>query len=124
MSGRTRRASTSPSASAYGRAAATRSVARFILLAATISIVRVILRVFSTDLMRPLSSRPLAMAAGAYLTNWALYASMPRLRSASVSLESALLVRIVSPTCGYWAFMYVWKPVSQARTRLVSMPSR
>jgi hypothetical protein len=28
---------------------------------ATISIVRVILRVFSTDLIRPLSSRPLAM---------------------------------------------------------------
>ncbi len=39
----------------------TRSCARFIFDVATISIVRVILRVFSTDLMRPLSSRPLAM---------------------------------------------------------------
>ena len=46
---------------AYGRAAATRSVARFNFDVATISMVRVIFRVFSTDLMRPLSSRPLAM---------------------------------------------------------------
>src|SRR3954462_16039538 len=52
---------TSPNAWAYGRAAMTRSIARFIFDVATISIVRVILRVFSTDLMRPLSSRPLAM---------------------------------------------------------------
>ncbi len=51
------------SACAYGRAATTRSCARFIFDVATISIVRVILRVFSTDLMRPLSSRPLAMQA-------------------------------------------------------------
>src|SRR4051812_42287479 len=52
---------TSPNDCAYGRAATTRSCARFIFEVATISIVRVILRVFSTDLMRPLSSRPLAM---------------------------------------------------------------
>src|SRR3954469_20444011 len=52
---------TSPSALAYGRAPTTRSWARFIFDVATISIVRVILRVFSTDLMRPLSSRPLAI---------------------------------------------------------------
>src|SRR4051812_9462371 len=52
---------TSESAVAYGRAATTRSCARFILDVATISIVRVILRVFSTDLMRPLSSLPLAI---------------------------------------------------------------
>ena len=52
---------TSPSARAYGRAATTRSWARFIFEVATISIVRVILRVFSTDLIRPLSSRPFAM---------------------------------------------------------------
>src|SRR5690242_1215827 len=52
---------TSPNACAYGRAAMTRSIARFIFDVATISIVRVILRVFSTDLMRPLSSRPLAI---------------------------------------------------------------
>src|SRR5512143_1608407 len=55
---------TSRNACAYGRAAATRSCARFIFDVATISIVRVILRVFSTDLMRPLSSRPLAIGAG------------------------------------------------------------
>src|SRR5512143_371163 len=53
---------TSRNACAYGRAAATRSCARFIFEVATISIVRVILRVFSTDLMRLLSSRPLAIA--------------------------------------------------------------
>src|SRR5512140_900177 len=52
---------TARSASAYGRAASMRSDARFILDVATISIVRVILRVFSTDLMRPLSSLPLAI---------------------------------------------------------------
>src|SRR6476661_3467748 len=52
---------TSASALAYGRAATTRSCARFIFEVATISIVRVILRVFSTDLMRPFSSRPLAI---------------------------------------------------------------
>src|SRR6266576_2739514 len=52
---------TSRSACAYGRAAVTRSCARFIFDVATISIVRVILRVFSTDLMRLLSSRPLAI---------------------------------------------------------------
>src|SRR5215470_1742455 len=52
---------TSRSACAYGRAAATRSCARFIFDVATISIVRVIFRVFSTDLMRVLSSLPLAM---------------------------------------------------------------
>src|SRR5678816_2513911 len=52
---------TSRSACAYGRAADTRSCARFIFDVATISIVRVILRVFSTDLMRLLSSRPLAI---------------------------------------------------------------
>src|SRR6185503_9043813 len=57
-------AMTSRSASAYGRAAPTRSCVRFIFEVATISIVRVILRVFSTDLMRPLSSRPLAIARG------------------------------------------------------------
>src|SRR5260221_8591433 len=54
---------TSESACAYGRAATTRSCARFIFEVATISIVRVILRVFSTERMRPLSSRPLAMTA-------------------------------------------------------------
>src|SRR5439155_27163021 len=53
---------TSRSDSAYGRADDTRSCVRFIFEVATISSVRVILRVFSTDLMRPLSSRPLAMA--------------------------------------------------------------
>src|SRR5437762_12191446 len=53
---------TSLSAFAYGRAATTRSCARFIFDVATISIVRVILRVFSTDLMRRLSSRPLAIS--------------------------------------------------------------
>jgi hypothetical protein len=53
---------TSPNDFAYGRAAITRSIARFIFDAATISIVRVIFRVFSTDLMRPFSSRPFAMA--------------------------------------------------------------
>src|SRR3954469_25933780 len=52
---------TAPNDCAYGRAATTRSIDRFIFDVATISIVRVILRVFSTDLMRPLSSRPLAM---------------------------------------------------------------
>src|SRR3954468_19260012 len=52
---------TSLSAFAYGRAATTRSDARFIFDVATISIVRVILRVFSTDLIRPLSSLPLAI---------------------------------------------------------------
>ena len=60
-SGEYRLAITSRSACAYGRAADTRSCARFIFDVATISIVRVILRVFSTDLMRPLSSRPLAI---------------------------------------------------------------
>src|SRR3954470_7325441 len=55
---------TSPSAVAYGRAPTTRSWARFIWDVATISIVRVILRVFSTDLMRPFSSRPLAIDQG------------------------------------------------------------
>src|SRR4029079_126584 len=55
---------TSRNACAYGRAADTRSCARFIFDVATISIVRVILRVFSTDLMRPLSSRPLAILPG------------------------------------------------------------
>src|SRR3954469_9716781 len=52
---------TAPNDCAYGRAATTRSIDRFIFEVATISIVRVILRVFSTDLMRPFSSRPLAM---------------------------------------------------------------
>src|SRR6476469_6663538 len=52
---------TSRSACAYGRAAATRSCARFIFDVATISIVRVIFRVFSTDLMRVLSSLPFAI---------------------------------------------------------------
>src|SRR5439155_17369717 len=52
---------TSRSDSAYGRADDTRSCVRFIFEVATISSVRVILRVFSTDLMRPLSSRPLAI---------------------------------------------------------------
>src|SRR6476619_625893 len=52
---------TAASALAYGRAATTRSWARFIFEVATISSVRVILRVFSTDLMRPLSSRPFAI---------------------------------------------------------------
>src|SRR4051812_37723117 len=61
-SGEYRFAITSDMAFAYGRAATTRSCARFIFDVATISIVRVILRVFSTDLMRPLSSRPLAIA--------------------------------------------------------------
>src|SRR5947209_17656042 len=60
---------TSVRAFAYGRAATTRSCARFIFDAATISIVRVIFRVFSTDLMRPFSSRPLAMAQSRRLTN-------------------------------------------------------
>jgi len=52
---------TSRSACAYGRADVTRSCARFIFEVATISIVRVILRVFSTDLMRLLSSLPFAI---------------------------------------------------------------
>src|SRR5215813_3749087 len=56
---------TSRSACAYGRAAATRSCARFIFDVATISIVRVILRVFSTDLMRVLSSLPFAILSSA-----------------------------------------------------------
>jgi hypothetical protein len=47
---------------AYGRAATTRSWARFIFDVATISMVRVIFRVFSTLRLRPLSSRPLALA--------------------------------------------------------------
>ena len=42
------------SSRAYGRAATTRSCARFIFEVATISIVRVILRVFSTDLIATL----------------------------------------------------------------------
>src|SRR5207302_6676845 len=54
---------TSASARANGRAATTRSCARFIFDVATISIVRVIFRVFSTLLIRPLSSRPLAMGS-------------------------------------------------------------
>src|SRR4029079_9171124 len=60
----------SVSAFAYGRAATTRSCARFILEVATISIVRVILRVFSTDLMRPFSSRPLAMIPQSVIEWW------------------------------------------------------
>lgn len=52
---------TSVSALAYGRAAVTRSWARFMRDVATSSIVRVILRVFSTVLMRRFSSRPFAM---------------------------------------------------------------
>src|SRR3954465_11246558 len=55
---------TSPNAWAYGRAAMTRSIARFIFDVATISIVRVILRVFSTVLIRPFSSRPFAISVG------------------------------------------------------------
>jgi hypothetical protein len=47
---------TSASAAAYGRAATTRSCARFNRDVATISIVLVIWRVFSTDLMRRRSS--------------------------------------------------------------------
>ncbi len=47
--------------SAYGRAATTRSCARFSRDVATISIVLVIWRVFSTDLMRRRSSRALAI---------------------------------------------------------------
>ena len=53
---------TSRSACAYGRAATTRSCARFSFDVATISIVLVILRVFWTDWIRPLSSRPLAIS--------------------------------------------------------------
>src|ERR1041385_7021949 len=64
-SGVTRSASTERSASAYGRAATTRSWARLSLLVATSSIVRVIFRVFCTDLIRPRSCRPLpAMLLG------------------------------------------------------------
>src|SRR5258708_36573579 len=118
---------TPASAFGYGRAATTRSCARFIFEVATISIVRVILRVCSTDFIRPLSSRPLAIdhlggrdgrcrslatlgmtvilseAKDLHLlssprhrlaaVNFAapvpavfLYSSMPRLKSASVSL--------------------------------------
>src|ERR1041385_7346470 len=58
-SGVTRSASTERSASAYGRAATTRSWARLSLLVATSSMVRVIFRVFCTDLIRPRSCRPL-----------------------------------------------------------------
>ena len=108
----------SPSASAYGRADATRSAARFILEVATISIVRVILRVFSTDLMRPLSSRPFA------IYRLLAYCSMPRFSSASMSFESALVVRTVSATCGNCARMNSRKPFSHARILLVSMVSR
>src|SRR6185503_5777143 len=60
---------TSRSACAYGRAAATRSCARFIFDVATISIVRVIFRVFSTDLMRVLSSLPFAIVLEVALRN-------------------------------------------------------
>src|SRR5690242_8616061 len=63
-SGEYRLAMTSRNACAYGRAAVTRSCVRFSFDVATISSVRVIFRVFSTDLMRPLSSRPLAMSDG------------------------------------------------------------
>ncbi len=52
---------TSVSTVANGRAAVTRSWARFIFDVATISMVRVIFRVFSTDLIRPFSSRPFAI---------------------------------------------------------------
>ena len=52
---------TSARARAYGRAAITRSCDRFIFEVAIISSVRVILRVFSTDLMRPFNSLPLAI---------------------------------------------------------------
>src|SRR6476469_9675915 len=71
---------TSRSAVAYGRAATTRSCARFIFDVATISIVRVILRVFSTDLMRPLSSRPLAILRGERLLEFLDAALEVRLR--------------------------------------------
>src|SRR5882762_5578981 len=54
---------TSASAAAYGRAAITRSWARFSLDVATSSIVFVILRVLWTDLMRRRSSRGLAIGA-------------------------------------------------------------
>src|SRR2546427_12521936 len=55
---------TSASAAAYGRAATTRSCARFSFDVATSSIVFVILRVFWTDRMRRRSSRGFAMSAG------------------------------------------------------------
>src|SRR5881296_3802119 len=54
----------SASAAAYGRAATTRSCARFSFDVATSSIVFVILRVFWTDRMRRRSSRGFAMSAG------------------------------------------------------------
>src|ERR1700734_2504448 len=53
---------TSRNAAAYGRAATTRSCARLSLDVATISIVRVIFRVFSTERIRPLISRPFAIS--------------------------------------------------------------
>src|SRR5260370_22656255 len=52
---------TSAMAFAYGRAAITRWEARFSFDVATISIVRVIFRVFSTLLIRPFNSLPLAI---------------------------------------------------------------
>src|SRR6185503_12771673 len=133
---------------AYGRAAATRSCVRFILDVATISSVRVILRVFSTDLMRVLSSRPLAIGvchserffchserffchserseeparpaiiargrvgpsvaalpqddAGHFAAGLKVleYSSIPRRRSASISLLKTFPLRMPSPTCG------------------------
>jgi hypothetical protein len=56
---------TSPKARAYGRAATTRSCARFSLDVETISIVRVILRVLSTDLMRRRRARGFAITYAA-----------------------------------------------------------
>ena len=53
---------TSRSASAYGRAAMTRSCARLSFDVATSSIVLVILRVFWTDRIRPLSCRLFAIS--------------------------------------------------------------
>ena len=56
----------------------TRSCARFIFEVATISMVRVIFRVFSTDLIRPFSSRPLAiyvLVSGLGTGDWANFGS-------------------------------------------------
>ena len=84
----------SASAAAYGRAAITRSLARFNFDVATISIVFVIWRVLSTDLMRRRSSR-----------GWAIYCNalnplIAAASSASSSSPSFFSWRIRSSTSG------------------------
>ena len=106
----------------------TRSCARFIFDVATISIVRVILRVFSTDLMRPLSSRPLAIdecSLGAAVSVALLRANVC-LNSSIAALELGLDLlrqRLLGADArrrpaGYCAAMNSWKPrLPLARSR-------